>query len=108
MSKNQHVDGLEHIAFAGNAVRVAFFAFQATATDGGKTPTRDGSASLVISPEAFLQTRAAFNQLFDDLLKRGVFTHKSDASTEESISVAEPEAIEANGSGAKKASKGKK
>ncbi|WP_170575736.1 hypothetical protein [Ruegeria atlantica] len=87
MSKNSHVDGVENIAFAGNAVRLSLFAFKATASKEGNAPAREESASLVLSPEAFLRTRAAFNQLFDDLLKKGVFKERPNGEAEEDKAV---------------------
>ncbi|EEE35399.1 hypothetical protein RKLH11_4075 [Rhodobacteraceae bacterium KLH11] len=89
MNKNSHVDGVEHIAFAGNAVRISFFALQAAPAGEGDGAAREESASLVLSPEAFLRTRAAFNQMFDELISKGVFKENAKPTQDEDLAVKE-------------------
>ena len=75
--ESKFCDGVMNIGIKGGVIRVDFFEH----APGEKTDQEKRSFNhrLLLSPEAFLQTHAAFQQVVDELLKRGVLEKKSKA-----------------------------
>ena len=67
-------DGVLNVSIKSGVVRVDFFEYGPQ--KGDAEPEKKYNHRLVLTPEAFLQSHAAFQQVVDELLKRGVVKKK--------------------------------
>lgn len=76
----QFVDGVFNVGIQDGAVRVDFFTFSPTQRDSEGKPARQFSERLIMSPQGFLQTYSALDQLVRQLEERGLVQRKDGAA----------------------------
>jgi hypothetical protein len=81
------VDGVFNVAIQDGAVRVDFFQLSPTQRDAEGKPQRQFAHRLIMSPQGFLQTYSAMDQLVKQLEERGLVQRKDGAAstTEETL-----------------------
>ncbi|MGN7613900.1 hypothetical protein ACQZV8_17670 [Magnetococcales bacterium HHB-1] len=76
--KSTFCDGVANIAIKSGVIRVDFFEHDVKSTEEQNEETTPPTPHqrLLLTPEAFLQTHAAFEQVVQQLVDRGVFKRK--------------------------------
>jgi len=75
------VDGVFNVAIQDGAVRVDFFQLSPTQRDAEGKPARQFAHRLIMSPQGFLQTYSAMDQLVKQLEERGLVQRKDGAAS---------------------------
>lgn len=70
-------DGVKNIGIDGGVVRIDFF--HHGEVGGGEDRDRVHSHQVILSPEAFLQTYTALDQVVNELVDKGLLTRKDQA-----------------------------
>ncbi len=70
--KEIYVDGIEHVHFSGNMVRLDFFTLQAPAQEGSQEPSTEVVERIIMNPTGFLSAFTAMQKIADKLVDAGV------------------------------------
>lgn len=73
-------DGVMDISITNGVVRVDFFNYTNGERDKNGNPPREFSHQTVLTPEAFLQTYTAFDQMVNELVERGLLSRQDQAA----------------------------
>ncbi|MGN7612480.1 hypothetical protein ACQZV8_10400 [Magnetococcales bacterium HHB-1] len=82
--ESKFCDGVANISIKSGVVRVDFFETRPDSDadlSDGKAPEEKKKLNhrLLLSPESFIQTHTAFQQVVDELMKKGVIKKKEGA-----------------------------
>lgn len=77
----QFIDGVFNVGIQDGAVRIDFFTYSPTQRDSDGKAARQFSQRLVMSPQGFLQTYSALDQLVRQLEERGLVQRKDGAAS---------------------------
>jgi len=69
-------DGVMDISITGGVVRVDFFNYTNGERDTNGTPPRQHNHRVLLTPEAFLQTYTAFDQVINQLVEKGLLNRR--------------------------------
>lgn len=78
--EQKYCDGIEEISITSGIVRVDFYHYIAGAKDKDGRPPRELSHRVLLSPEAFVQTFAAFEQVVKQLQEKGLLQRRDGAN----------------------------
>jgi len=73
-------DGVMDIGINGGVVRIDFFHNGRGENDDEGNPPREHSHQVVLTPEAFLQTYTALDQVVNQLIEKGLLTRREKAA----------------------------
>ncbi|MBL4615787.1 MAG: hypothetical protein JKY27_13065 [Magnetovibrio sp.] len=73
-------DGVMDISITGGVVRVDFFDYVNGENDSNGNPPRQHNHRILLTPEAFLQTYTAFDQVINQLVEKGLLTRRDEAA----------------------------
>jgi len=77
--EQKYCDGVEEISITSGVVRVDFYNYTAGAKDKDGRPPRELSHRVLLSPEAFVQTFTAFEQVVKQLQEKGLLQRRDSA-----------------------------
>ncbi len=77
--KEVYIDGIGSIAFIGGVIRADLVRYSSNKKDDKGNPTLEAQQRLIISPQGFLQTANAINNLMQKMIDAGVLTQKEAA-----------------------------
>jgi hypothetical protein len=75
----KYCDGVEEISITSGIVRVDLYHYTAGPKDKEGRPARELSHRVLLSPEAFVQTYTAFEQVVKQLQEKGLLQRKDGA-----------------------------
>jgi len=78
--EQKYCDGVEEISITSGIVRVDFYNYTAGAKDKDGRPPRELSHRVLLSPEAFVQTFTAFEQVVKQLQEKGLLQRRDGAA----------------------------
>jgi hypothetical protein len=78
--EQKYCDGIEEISITSGIVRVDFYHYTAGAKDKDGRPPRELSHRVLLSPEAFVQTYTAFEQVVKQLQEKGLLQRRDGAA----------------------------
>lgn len=73
-------DGLEEVSVVSGVVRIDFFRFTAGPKDKNGRPPREHSHRVLLSPEAFIQTCGALDQVLKQLEQKGMVKRRPESA----------------------------
>lgn len=76
----KYCDGVEEISITSGIVRVDLYHYTAGPKDKEGRPARELSHRVLLSPEAFVQTYTAFEQVVKQLQDKGLLQRKDGAT----------------------------
>ncbi len=77
--EQKYCDGVEEISITSGVVRVDFYNYTAGAKDKDGRPPRELSHRVLLSPEAFVLTYTAFEQVVKQLQDKGLLQRRDGA-----------------------------
>lgn len=78
--EQKYCDGIEEISITSGIVRVDFYHYTAGTKDKDGRPPRELSHRVLLSPEAFVQTYTAFEQVVKQLQEKGLLQRRDGAA----------------------------
>jgi hypothetical protein len=75
-----YTDGVEEVSITSGIVRVDLFQYVAGAKGKDGRPPREIAQRLLLSPEAFIQTYTALEQVVKQLQEKGLVQRRGDAA----------------------------
>ena len=72
-------DGVEEVSITSGIVRVDFFHYTNGAKSADGRPPREASHRICLSPEAFIQSFTALEQVVKQLQEKGLLQRRPDA-----------------------------
>jgi hypothetical protein len=78
--EQKYCDGVEEISITSGVVRVDFYHYTAGPKDKDGRPARELSHRVLLSPEAFVQTFTAFEQVVKQLQEKGLLQRRDGAA----------------------------
>ncbi len=75
------VDGVFNVGIQDGAVRVDFYQHSPTQKDSEGNPARQFAQRLILSPQGFLQSYSALDQLVKQLEERGLVQRKDGSAS---------------------------
>lgn len=88
--EQKYCDGVEEISITSGIVRVDFYHYTAGAKDKDGRPPRELSHRVLLSPEAFVQTFTAFEQVVKQLQDKGLLQRRDAAGGKPAGATAAP------------------
>lgn len=76
----KYCDGVEEISITSGIVRVDLYHYTAGPKDKDGRPARELSHRVLLSPEAFVQTYTAFEQVVKQLQEKGLLQRRDGAA----------------------------
>ena len=74
--ESKFCDGVMDISVTGGVVRVDFYQHTHGERDESGTPPREHNHRVLLTPEAFLQTYTAFDQVINELVGKGLLKRR--------------------------------
>ena len=71
-----YIDGIGSITFIGGVIRADLVRYSPDKKDNKGNPVLEAKERLIISPQGFLQTANAINNLMQKMIDAGVLTQK--------------------------------
>ena len=78
--EQRYCDGLEEVSVVSGMVRIDFFHYSNGPKDKEGRPPREFSHRVLLSPEAFVRTCGALNEVLKQLEQKGMIRRRTDAS----------------------------
>ncbi|MBQ7457177.1 MAG: hypothetical protein IJS54_06210 [Desulfovibrio sp.] len=69
MEKHFFIDGFNQVHFIGGMVRITMFQYEA---QENAEPTQESCAQLVMTPQAFVESLGAMQQMVERLIEAGI------------------------------------